>query len=307
MASSAASAVKVRYYKGEPTLISAQPGSVVQIVAPKLTRQKRVAMGLVAFNRTGRPYTLGYENVTIRTTSGAPVKMLSYEALEQKARNKANWTLFFAAVAAGANSYAAQQSAYGNYYGSAYTRTPYGGVSSTYSARYYSPVAAQIGQARANSENRQLFESISARLDEKLAQLDGTVLRTTTVDPGQAFGGAVVFDLPKGAAARDLVILVSFAGEVHEIALGADLSALEQASSQDLDGPAAPMPAPPAQDMSAPETALPPAPETRIATQVIARRTTANVSPAAVVPPAKTCQRYIVKVVTDPSKNICAQ
>jgi|GEM_PF-4698366 len=326
-AATATADVKVRYFKGRPTLVSFKPGSVIQVAVPKAGRDKRVAIGLVAFNRTDRPLSLGYENITVRAAvSGLPARTLDYDTLERKAQNKANWTMFFAALAAGANSYAAQQSAYGTYHGSAYTSTRYGGVSSTYSARYYSPVAAQLGQARANAENRDMFAAVSAQLDQTLAQLDGTVLRTTTIDPGSAFGGAVVFDLPKGAGLADLVVSVSYAGEVHEIPLGGDLSKLDQASSADLDGtiarPAGPVDshAPVPDPSGSPERTPPPAvakgeqPQRAALTAQIAMtppsRPAKSAAPvSAAVAPEKAasaaCSRYALKVISDPTQNVC--
>ena len=242
IASPAAADLKVRYYKGEPTFISTKTQGAVQVAMPPTDKGRRVGIVVIALNRGASPQSLGYENVSVRTSAGVPVTLLTYEVLQHKARVQAGWMTFFAAVAAGANSYAAQQSAYGHSYGSAYTSTRYGGVASTYSARYYSPVAAQVGQARANAENRDLFAAVSGQLEATLAKLDGSVLRTTTIDPGESFGGMVVFDLPKGTALRDLVVSVNYAGETHEVPLNGTFATLDQVTAAGSE--AGPLPPP---------------------------------------------------------------
>jgi hypothetical protein len=234
-ASQANSAVKVRFYKGRPTYISITQSSVVQIAPPPASKDKQPAIAVIVLNRSDRAASIGYENVTIRTVTGTPAQLVTYEELQRKARQRAGWATFFAILAAGANSYAAQQSAYGTGYGSAYTSTPYGGIHTTYATSYYSPIAGQLALDRAEAQNGDMFRAISNQLDATMARLDGAVLRTTTIDPGDSFGGAVVVKLPKGAKLSDLVVSVSFRGEIHEFALGGDPSLLEQMSSSDLE------------------------------------------------------------------------
>jgi hypothetical protein len=317
-ATPSAAEVRVRYFKGQPTYISTQTLSVVQVALPQPSKAKRQAIIVVALNRGGEAESLGYENVVVRTAAGEPVKMLTYEELRHKAKVRAGWATFFAALAAGANSYAAQQSAYGHSYGSAYTRTPYGGVSTTYSASYYSPVAAQIGQARANAENRELMGMISAKLDETLDKLDGSVLRTTTIEPGESFGGMVVFDLPKGVGLADLVVTVNYAGEAHELALNGRVDSLRQATASEIaapTSPAAPAPAPPLQPpvqkaslstMSAPQSRPPSEPPASPGPlQVAAQPQPAeSYRPHPDGPQSTMCYRPI-KVVTDLTQNKC--
>src|SRR5260221_1151734 len=236
VAPAAVSAGKGRYYKGLPTFVSIEPRTIVRVATAPATKGRQIEIAVVALNRGDRPVSLGYENITITASNGLPAKMLTYEALQKKARNRAAWATFFAVLVAGANSYSAQQSAYGSSYGSAYTTTPYGSSSTTFSGRYYSPVAGQIAANRADAQNADLFASISNRLDATLAQLDGAVLRTTTIDPDQAFGGMVVFELPKGAMQQDMTVSLTFAGEVHTLQLGS-AAALEQASARDFAPP----------------------------------------------------------------------
>jgi hypothetical protein len=245
IAPSADSQVMVRYLKGQATFISAEPQSVVQVGVPEHPGAHHLAVMVVALNRSTRPESLGYENVTVRTTSGAPVKLLTYEELQHQARVRAGWATAFGVALTGLSMYAAiRGSYYGGYHG-------YG---------YYSPVAAQIGVANATAISAATFSSISQQLDATMQRLDGEVLRTTTIDPGDAFGGAVVFDLPPKTPIQDLIVTVSYAGETHELALNATAAAAAgQASAEDLATPRHPM-VDPTMAMGAPPPAPSPQP-----------------------------------------------
>lgn len=191
---------------------------MVEIAAPAQTKSGQVGIGVAAFNLGQRPHSLGYENISVRTVAGATLRMIPYEELQHKARVRAGWATFFTVLGTGLNTYAASRQGYG-YVG------PY---------RFYSPVAGEMAMDRAASENAAMLNSVTAQLDATLAKLDAGVLRTTTIDPGTPFGGAVVFDLPKGVALKDLIVTVTFAGDAHSVPLDASAPELEQASSTDV-------------------------------------------------------------------------
>jgi hypothetical protein len=184
----------VRYFKGQPTFVSAKAEGVVQVAMPPPSKGKRVGIVVIGLNRGGRPRSLGYENIAIRTSAGLPVTLLTYEELQHKARVKAGWMTFFAAVAAGANSYAAQQSAYGTAHGSAYTSTPYGGIRSSYSASYYSPrLPPKSGRRAPTLRTQRCSVRWPTSSTRRWRNSTVSVLRTTTIDPGRnrsAGGGA---------------------------------------------------------------------------------------------------------------------
>jgi hypothetical protein len=224
LACGADAAVKVRYLRGQPTYISTMPASAAEVaIPPEQQKARRVGIYVVAFNSAAEPVTLGYENVEIQTAGGEAAKLVTYEDLRRHARVKAAWSTFFAGVAAGLNSYSAAR---------------YGGRGSIGRTSFYSPVAGQMALDRANAQNAALFTSIYANLEATLSNLDGSVLRTTTIDPGTSFGGLVVFDLPKGAHLNDMVVTVRFAGNTHSIPLNDAAGGLQQATASDLASPA---------------------------------------------------------------------
>ena len=213
----ASAALKVRYYKGQPTYVSLQHSSVIELAAPEQVRNRQIPIGVAAMNGSARPVSLGYENVSVRTRHGEPVKLVTYEDLQHQARVRAGWATFFTVLAAGANGYLAERNAYGHV--------------GRYS--YYSPVAAQIGLDRASAQSAAMMGQIEEGLAEKMAQLDGQVLRTTTIDPGRLDGGTVYAELPRNTTIRDLIVTITFAGDSHDIPLG-DPTALDQASETDV-------------------------------------------------------------------------
>jgi hypothetical protein len=241
----ASAALKVRYYKGQPTYVSLQHSSVIEVAVPEQVRNKQIPIGVVAMNGSARPVSLGYENVSVRTTHGEPVKLVTYEDLQHQARVRAGWATFFTVLAAGANGYLAERNAYGHV--------------GRYS--YYSPVAAQIGLDRASAQSAEMMGQIEQGLAEQMAQLDGQVLRTTTVDPGRLEGGTVYVELPRNTTIRDLIVTIAFAGDSHDIPLG-DPTALDQASAADValtSAPPPPIPAPREPEAAAYVTAAEPA------------------------------------------------
>jgi hypothetical protein len=248
ISSSVASAgLKVRYFKGQPTFVSAMPSSVVEVAAPAEVKGSRVGIGVAAFNLGERPKSLGYENISIRTLGGAGLRLIPYGELRHDARVRAGWETFFTALATGLNAYAASRAGYGH----------------VGQYHFYNPVAGELAIDRAAYENAAMLNSVMEELDATMAKLDG-VLRTTTIDPRTAFAGAVVFDLPRGIGIKDLIVTVTFAGDVHSVPLDGSAQDLEQASSSDIQlnnradnfRPGYPTPTPPAPPITTP-AALP--------------------------------------------------
>jgi hypothetical protein len=182
------------------------------------TDKRLVSLKVAAFNLSNEPQSLGYENISLRTDAGVPVRLVSYDELQHIARVHAGWNTFFVVLASGLNSFAANQSAYG--YAGRY--------------RYYSPIAGQMAQDRASVENQAMLTSVTDKLNATMSELDSKILRTTTIDPGTSFAGVVVFELPKGVSVDQLVATVSFGEDAHVVPLNASAQALGQASQYDL-------------------------------------------------------------------------
>jgi hypothetical protein len=206
----------VRYDHGNTLVASEKTLSAVRVSPAGDTFQKRLIVSVAVFNKGTTQTHLGYENVRITTGSGVPLTLVPYERLMKEAKTAAAWQTFAVALAAGADAYSAAQpttaSTSGSYYGSG------GGGSYSSTTTVYNPAAAQAANqiSQANTDRR--LQSISAQLDDRLSRLGGDVLRTTTIDPGEANGGQVVAELPRFAKDEppEIRVFVTVNGEVHE-------------------------------------------------------------------------------------------
>ena len=185
----------VRYTHGAPILISVMPHGIVQVAPIKSRIDGRLQLSIVAYNSGPSAANLGYENIRITAAEGAPVELYSYDHLKHEANKQATIARIGLVVGAALNGYATGQES------------------------RYSPVAAAIDR-RTNAEYAQGWdEGIQEKLNATMDRLDGDVLQTTTIDPGEAAGGEVVAGKPKltnGLSPR-YDMTVSFNGESHLI------------------------------------------------------------------------------------------
>jgi hypothetical protein len=99
-----------------------------------------------------------------------------------------------------------------------YSSGPYSG---TYSATTYDAGRAYAAQSINNAETAENFAAIQARGQQRLGELQNTILKDNTVLPGEWIGGIVVLDRPdKGAdGIARYQIDVRFGDEVHSFAV----------------------------------------------------------------------------------------
>jgi hypothetical protein len=90
----------------------------------------------------------------------------------------------------------------------------------TYSATSttYNPAATVSAQAAVNANTLQQMNAISANRNASLADLD-SMLRTTTIPPGAAYGGNIVFKLPPtpGKIPKEILVTVRTPLDSHQI------------------------------------------------------------------------------------------
>jgi hypothetical protein len=89
------------------------------------------------------------------------------------------------------------------------------GSATFHSTTYDSSIAAASAAAAADA-TAYGFAQIQNSLDAKRSQLNNSVLRTTTVDPGYSFGGQVVTDEIEGKYPRTITLRVAWSGDTHE-------------------------------------------------------------------------------------------
>lgn len=218
---------EVRYDKGVASITSFGEFGAIEIAPASHTFDDRLSFVVVAFNGTGVPLTLGTENVSIRYADET-ARVFTFEELEQQAQRQAAWASFAVALGSAAQSYSNAQAAHStttttysgsstgtafNQFGTTHLRT---NTTGTAFSQTYNPQVAQQLEAQNRAQSQQQMAAIGNRLNTALAALGQNILRTTTVDPGQMFGGQVMGAKPR---IRDgelpIVVEVEFAGEIH--------------------------------------------------------------------------------------------
>lgn len=175
-----------------------------------------MALGVVAFNDSSANANLGTENVTVSTISGKPVRVFTHNQLVKEAKSAAAWQAFAVALAGAANTYAASQPTTVNSYGSVYGSGGYANYASTTSV--YNPSNAALASSINQAQTNRSLNDISNTLESTLANLGSNILQTTTIEPGNAYGGNVVVDKPsfEKDEAQELKVVVNFNDETHE-------------------------------------------------------------------------------------------
>ena len=213
----AGAAQNLTYDHGSAVVMSKKENGAVRVAPTSTAFQGRMSLGVVAFNDSKVSANLGTENVHVFTAAGAPVPIFTYEQLAKEAKTRAAWAAFAVALSAGANAYAASQPTTVTTYGTAYGSRG-GAVNYSSTATVYNPANAALANSINQAQTSRTMGQIGATLDATLAGLGNSVLRTTTVEPGSAFGGNVIIGKPKFAKGEDqaLRVLVNFNGEEHE-------------------------------------------------------------------------------------------
>lgn len=208
---------EVTYDRGMAVLMSRKEHGAVR-VAPSATTfgEERPSLVVVAFNDSSGGANLGAENVQVFTASGGSVRVFTYEQLVKEAKNAAAWQAFAVALSGAANAYAASQPSTTYTNGSIYGRGGYTGFGATTTT--YNPANAALANSINQARTDRSIAQIGATLDATITDLKDNMLRTTTIAPGEAFGGRVVFAKPKFEkdGARTLRVVVKFNGDEHE-------------------------------------------------------------------------------------------
>jgi hypothetical protein len=225
------SAEQVRYWHGKPTIYSEMRFGAVQVVPLGVNGDDRVGFEVVALNKSGEPANFGTENISLTQQNGRPDKIFTTVELDHEAKVKAQWQEFAVALAGGLEMYAASRNSVSTTSGTAYT--PLGPVN--YYSSTYNPALAQANMQVAGAQMQAGLQTIAYRLDQKLSAIHGSVLQTTTIDPGQADGGVAIADeLSSSQFPQQVVLHVNWLGEDHvftfSVAKGVD-QVVRQASA----------------------------------------------------------------------------
>lgn len=215
-----------RFEDGREAVDDATPTSSVRILEPRQQTPKQGGFRVYVVNNSGKPFNFGPESITVKMQDGTTIAMLTYQDLLKQEKRREAWQALAVGLAAASRNMQASQAGYsygsatysGNTYGSfgstPYTANSYG--TATYSG--YNAGAAFAAQSVANEQNQRDLQAMQlgqAARREDLAQ----IMKMTTVDTGQAFGGIVQYMIPStvrsSKAPVPITIEVLTGDEVH--------------------------------------------------------------------------------------------
>jgi hypothetical protein len=215
-----------RMQRGVAAVDDSTLASSVRLIQAEGDVRKRSEIQLLVMNQGDKPFNFGPENVTAKLADGTPIAIITYEQLVHEEKRRQMWMAIAAGLSAAGNSMAAANSGY--YSGTAaYSGSTFGSFGSTpYSANTfgtatysgYNAAQAQAAQAAANAQNQANFDRMAQQNASNMRAIRA-YMRTTTVDPGQMFGGAITFELPKPAqqakADVPMTFVVTINGDEH--------------------------------------------------------------------------------------------
>lgn len=198
----------VSWHNGRPTTDLELHNGAVMVTPLGVEVNGRISFAVAGYNKLDTPAYFGSENFTARV-GGAPVQVYSYEQLEREAENAATWAAFAVALTGVATAYAASSNAYRTTDTTVYT--PRG----AYVARTvtYDPAAAAMGTVAATAVTVGGLQLIDQQLGDTLDRLGGTILQTTTIEPGQSYGGQIVVGRSRRAVPYEVDVVAHWNGE----------------------------------------------------------------------------------------------
>jgi hypothetical protein len=203
----------VRYVSGRPTIYAEGAHSAVQVTALDPNEKGRLVYSVAVQNRSEESDNIGVEDVSL-TAAGAPVRVFTVPELERMAKNDATTAAVLIALAGGVSAAAAAQSPTST----STTTTPYG----TYRTETTNRALQSLQVAAVSAGTAASLRDVSSGLDATLNDLGANVLQTTTVDPGDSFGGQIIGDrveIPKGAP-LNTELTIRFAGDEYRVSFG---------------------------------------------------------------------------------------
>lgn len=207
-----------RFEGGIRAIASSLTSSSVRFVPSEVPVKKRGQIQLVVMNHNKTPFNFGPENVHATLVDGTVVPIITYDQLRREEKKRQTWAAIATGLGAMGNAMSVANA--GHYSGNAYS---YGRVGSTsYSGTThfsgYNAGVANIAQANASMQNQMMFSQLSQNNAARMNALKENI-RTTTIDPEDIAGGAIVFEMPKGVKLPKGQVPLKFSvdagGETH--------------------------------------------------------------------------------------------
>lgn len=187
----AMSGQQARMDRGVRAVQSVHESTLVRFMAASDPFEEESAFQVLVVNGGDEPFDFGTEHLTATLADGTPVTIRSYEELAKKEKKGGGfWNKLSGLVSSGVTA-----------------------AASSYSSDF----------SKAMKARDTVFGQSGSDTPERTINL-GEVLRTTTVDSGDSFGGTVVFELPKKAQKvvnknkkkpTEMLVQVSTGSDVH--------------------------------------------------------------------------------------------
>ena len=208
-----------RMDQGRETIISKQANSVIFLSELPGVTKPYAKFQVMVLNTGTQPLNFGPENGRlVYRPDGSFITLRRYEqvaaAEKRTAKKRRTAAILLSSLGAAFSGAAA-----GNYSGSGTFTTGRQMGTFTYSGR--DPVAEQLALNRSAGQTQELVVEFDARQAAKMRASQGMV-QTTTIDPGQAYGGLMMVSGPKEREKEKAPYPVSI-----EIRFGSDLHRFE--------------------------------------------------------------------------------
>lgn len=220
------------YRDGVPAVIS-KKGLIVMAAPVSILRQgKDKPKFIVSVANTSQSrFDLDTSNFSANV-DGVPIKIFTHQEVADDIKSQQAWRAFAVAMGGAMQAASAQRQASSSYNSGTYNSNTNGnfntyGSSSlygnynanttgTYSGWTYNPAAGQAAANAVNARTTSQMASLESEGQAALNEAQKTILKQTTVMPGNSHGGQIVlasFDVPESGATLDIKVLV--AGETH--------------------------------------------------------------------------------------------
>jgi len=231
-------AAKATYVQGNPVIPSKNKTAAFVSFSPEaFSANQRGCLNVTLANTSKTPVNFGPENIFV-SCDGKALKTFSYEALKREIQQRAAAAAIAMGMAAGMQAAAASMPTTTTTYGTSYGYGNFAGTANPtygynpwrYSGNYnsfgsysatsttYNPAATVSAQAAVNANSLQQMNMIAANRNASLANLE-SMLRTTTIPPGAAYGGNIVFKLPPtpSKSPKEILITIKTPVDTHQI------------------------------------------------------------------------------------------
>ena len=208
--------------RGADFVASAWRDSAVTVRPVDADLHDSLALFVSVTNTSNSAANLGTENVDVSYDGKTWKPVKTYEQLRAHLDNVALGTKFAALLLTGLDGYVQGRYA-GQYSANGVVATPYGVASYHVSGVDEGERLAAIEGAAQRGSN--MMAAIDEAHDAGVSKLDALALRTTTVGPGQTFGGLVIADKPNlnGDHSTPILVRVSFLNDAHVVEFQAHL------------------------------------------------------------------------------------